>query len=83
MSDSSVETAFWVALGEIEQQDSEMYQKVAAKIPENKQDHTLYWLRYYALEPLKNAMLDEVCEDLKRQILEYVKLFREVESELK
>ncbi len=83
MSDSSVETPFWVALGEIEQQDSEMYQKVAAKIPENKQDHTLYWLRYYALEPLQNAMLDEVCEDLKRQILEYVKLFREAESELK
>lgn len=82
-SDSSVETPFWVALGEVEQRDSEIQQKMAVRIPENKQDDTFYWLRYYALEPLQNATLDEVCEDLKQQILEYVKLFREIEEELK
>ena len=41
-----------------------------------KKDDSIWSKCYLALEPLTDATLDEVCQDLKRQILRYVDLFR-------
>lgn len=80
-SGASIETPFWLGIGGFEWQQSEFFQKKIAGIDDHKQDNTVWNMRFFALEPLQNATLDEVCEDLKQQILDYVKLFREIEVE--
>ena len=57
MSDSSVETPFWVALGELEQQDSEIYQKVTARISEHKQDYILSLIHISTDAAINNHLL--------------------------
>ena len=47
-----------------------------SRIPSLRKDD-LWNMIFLALEPLTDATLDEVCSDLKRQILEYVSWFRE------
>ena len=72
----SVETPFWVAISNANREQPETFRKCLLSIAEKKKDDTMWSLCYLALEPLKDATLDEVCQDLKRQILEYVSLFR-------
>lgn len=71
----SVETPFWLSVRE----DWDETERILAglnKIPQLKKDDDLWNITFLALEPLADATLDEVCEDLKRQILDYVRLFR-------
>lgn len=76
MSNASVETPFWVAISNANREQPETFQKYLLSVAEKKKDDTVWSLCYLALEPLKDATLDEVCQDLKRQILAYVSLFR-------
>lgn len=76
MSNASVETPFWVAISNENREQPETFQKCLLSVAEKKKDDTVWSLCYLALEPLEDATLDEVCQDLKRQILAYVSLFR-------
>lgn len=77
-SANSIETPFWVAIRAVQDGDweeTEAMQNVLATLPSLKQE-PVWYATFLALEPLQDATLDEVCEDLKRQILEYINLFR-------
>lgn len=76
-SNSSVETPFWVSFNDEDWQKSEAFQKAIAKIPNHKQDGAIWTMRFFALEPLQDATLDEVCSDLKAQIIEYIRLMKD------
>lgn len=76
-STDSVETPFWVSFNDTTWQQSEIFKDRITKISSNKQDPTIWDLRYFALEALPNATLDEICVDLKQQVLRYVSLFQD------
>ena len=44
-------------------------------LPAIKKEEVSY-ATFLALEPLQDATFDEVCDDLKKQILNYIDLFR-------
>ena len=68
---TSIETPFWVAIRKSNwEQDKDIYEKLKS-IPEQKKD-ALWGMIFLALEPLQNATLSEVCENLKKQILNYI-----------
>ena len=71
----SIETPFWLSVRE-EWEETKKIKETLKKIPRLKKDDGLWNLTFLSLEPLSDATLDEVCEDLKRQVLEYVQLFR-------
>lgn len=68
-----VETPFWVAIRDDEwDQNDEMLRKHDV-FSENKKQ--LFWgMIFLALEPLQNATFAEVCEDIKKQIEEYIEI---------
>lgn len=68
-----VETPFWVAIRDDEwDQNDDMLRKHDV-ISENKKQ--LFWgMIFLALEPLQNATFAEVCEDIKKQIEEYIEI---------
>ena len=76
-SDISVETPFWVGISNKDWQQPEDFRKKFLQIPKHKQDDTVWNTCYFALEPLADATLDEVCANLKQQIFEYIDLLRE------
>lgn len=71
----SLETPFWVSIRENWKETPRILEGYK-KIPQIKKDSSSWTVTCLALEALPYATLDEVCEDLKRQILEYVDLFR-------
>ena len=76
MSDASIETPFWVAISNNDGHQTEHFVNALLKVDEKMKDNTVWNWCYLALEPLTNSTLEEVCLDLKRQILEYIDLFR-------
>jgi len=58
-------------------QQPEDFRKKFLQIPKHKQDDTVWNTCYFALEPLADATLDEVCANLKQQVFEYINLLRE------
>ncbi len=75
-SNESVSTPFWVSVcNEDNKQPKDMQLKLH-KIDETKKDASVWDICYFALIPLTNATMDEVCQDLKKQILDYIDLFR-------
>ncbi|MBQ4099960.1 MAG: hypothetical protein IJC83_00270 [Oscillospiraceae bacterium] len=77
-SNSSIATPFWVSFNDENWESQEDIQNVFAKIDANKKDddYEVWNVISLALVPPVNATLDEVCEDLKRQILNYLDLFK-------
>ena len=72
---NSKETPFWLAVKNQENIQDEHIFSVLDRIPEN--DVQQGWaITYIALEPLTNATLDEVAEDLKEQIYSYLEMLR-------
>ncbi len=73
---SSVETPFWVAIRNHDWTQDDHLCRQLNKLPDTrvdkKGDSTWGNLLFLALEPLQNATLDEVCNDLKYQILTYL-----------
>ena len=74
-SSRSLETPFWVAVRNSDWEESESIQKVLTMLPAIKKEEVSY-ATFLALEPLQDATFDEVCDDLKKQILNYIDLFR-------
>ena len=75
ISNSSLKTPFWVAICDkcdtSPWDQSQAFLDICSTFPEEVNEDG--WL---ALEPLTDATLDEVCQDLKRQILKYLDAFR-------
>lgn len=73
---SSLKTPFWVAICDkcdtSPWDQSQAFLDICSTFPEEVNEGS-GWL---ALDPLTNATLDEVCQDLKRQILAYLDYFR-------
>lgn len=49
-------------------------QHILARIPEEQMDNEVYNMTYFAFEPLIYATFDEVCDDIKKRILDYLLL---------
>lgn len=75
-SNNSIATPFWIAVCDKEEKQTKDILDKLYKIDENKKDRTVWNLCYLALTPLTNATMDEICQNLKKQILDYVDLFR-------
>ena len=71
-SNSSMDTPFWLAVGDHEYQITEPFKRVSLAIPEIKKEDSVWSLVYFGLEAPSDATLDEVCNALKNQILLYV-----------
>ena len=69
---TSIETPFWVGIRNAEwKQVPELNEKVN-RFPEHYKQ--IFWgMIFLALEPLQDATLQEVSEDMKRKILTYIK----------
>ena len=76
---SSYETPFWLSLRDNNWRQSEAIQDLLASLPPAKKD-TINSHTVIALTPLLNATFDEVCEDLKNQILSYIKQLQLIEK---
>lgn len=79
-SNSSVETPFWVSICNEEREQTEVFFERFAQIEPEKRDDTVWNTCYLALEPLTDATLDEVCENLKGQVYDYLALFQDKEN---
>lgn len=75
-SNESTATPFWVSICNKEGKQTEDMKLKLHKIDETKKDATVWDICYFALTPLTNATIDEVCQDMKKQILDYIELFR-------
>lgn len=72
---STVDTPFWLAVFNKDWEfPPNMLKRYHGIDDEKKGEHWGWYM--LALEPLTDATLDEVCQDLKRQILEYLDVFR-------
>lgn len=68
---SSVETPFWIALKNDDWQQPDIIKDYLKAFPDRKKVK-LFGDIYLALEPIQNATLDEVCENLAEQILWHI-----------
>lgn len=78
-NNSSHETPFWFSLRNNNWQQSKTIQALLASLPSTKKD-IIDGITVIALTPLLNATFDEVCEDLKNQILSYIKQLQLIEK---
>jgi len=74
-SNSSVETPFWFSIYDADWQRGEFFQDRLAGIPAEKKDGSVWQMCYLALMPLTDATFEEVCQDLKEQVLNYLNIF--------
>lgn len=77
----SIETPFWVSVRNKEWKETEEIMNVLNSIDERFKDKTWY-ATFVALEPLMNATMQEVAEDLKKQVLSYLIKFINTENKL-
>lgn len=73
---SKIDSPFWVAVCTRDWKQTDDMKKKIRHIDPLKKDDMNYNYFYLALEPLTEATLDEVCLDMKRQVIEWVDLFR-------
>lgn len=72
---SSIETPFWIAIRNKNWNQTTVICEKLKQFQEQKKEN--FWnMIFLALEPLQNATFAEVCEDMKQQILEYIKKVR-------
>ncbi len=75
-SNSSISTPFWIGIFNDDwKQNAHIKEKIKC-IKQYKKDNEAYDRIYLALEPLQNAIKDEVCKDLKEQILAYLEILK-------
>ena len=74
-SSNSVETPFWLSIRTKDWKETENIIKVLNGIEDYKKEKS--WATFIALEPLKNATMQEVAEDIKKQVVEYLERFME------
>lgn len=71
--DASIETPFWVTIQNFD--DENFVNEKYKAIPIRKKCKSVYNFTYLALEAPVDMTLDEVCNSLKQQIIEYLNLF--------
>lgn len=72
---STVDTPFWVAISDKSRNQTELIQKRMHLVDEVHRDDSTWSTHYLALEAPVDATLDEVCQDLKKQVIGYLDLF--------
>ena len=72
LSNKSKETPFWLLIRNKNKEQTEEIKFALQILPDGVVETEEYWHHYIALEPLVNATLDEVAEDLKEQIYSYI-----------
>ena len=72
---STADTPFWVAIFDKSRNQTELIQKRMQLVDKVKRDDSTWSTHYLALEAQVDATLDEVCQDLKKQILKYLDMF--------
>ena len=75
----SVETPFWVSIRTKDWKETEEIMNVLNSIDDQHKDKTWY-ATFVALEPLMNATMQEVAEDLKNQALVYLSKFLDTQN---
>ena len=75
-SNSSLETPFWFTVRDKDWKQFEEMKKIISSYPEIKRENKLWNLEWIALEPLTDATILEVCEDMKKQILDFIELYK-------
>ncbi len=70
-----IETPFWIAFRNKDWEQTEKFQEVCTTFPETQKQ--IFWgMVFLALEPLQEATFEEVCEDIKKQIIRYLECFK-------
>lgn len=72
---ATVDTPFWVAVFDKSRNQTESIQNRMKLVDDTLRDDITWTTHYLALEAPVDATLDEVCQELKRQILNYLNLF--------
>ena len=75
-SNTSLESPFWVAIGNHEMQASASFRQFLFSVEDIRKEDGVWSLVYFPLEAPIDSTFDEVCAELKRQILSYLELTR-------
>ena len=73
-TNSSEETPFWVAIGDRDIQASDEFKKFLFSIDERNKEDSVWSLVYFPLTAPIDSTLEEVCEEIKRQILNFLNI---------
>jgi len=73
-TNTSMESPFWVAIGDHELQSRASFQQFLFSIDDIKKEDSVWSLVYFPLEAPIDSTFNEVCIELKRQILNYLVL---------
>ncbi len=73
-TNTSLESPFWVAIGDHEMQASANFKQFLFSVEDIRKEDGVWSLVYFPLEAPIDSTLDEVCAELKRQILSYLAL---------
>lgn len=73
-SNKSLESPFWVAIGNQEMQASAKFKQFLFSIDDIRKEDAVWTLVYFPLEAPTDSTFDEVCLELKQQILNYLTL---------
>lgn len=73
---TTVETPFWVSIFDESRNQTEAIQKRLQLVDEVRRDDSTWSTHYLALEAPEESTLDEVCQELKSQILKYLDMVR-------
>lgn len=76
MNSGSVETPFWMAVRDENWQQPDHCKQCIKGVHARMKDDTQWGMTWLALEALPHSTLDEVCQNLKKQILVYLELCR-------
>ena len=74
---TTIETPFWVGIRNSEWQQTAKMSERLKHIPEHYKQQFWGCTTFIALEPLQNATLQEVCEEMKKTIVGYLRLFND------
>lgn len=72
MNLDSKETPFWLLIKSNDGGQDKKIMKLLQSLPENLIDDGVWNLTYIALEPMTNATLDDVAENLQKQVYKYL-----------
>lgn len=72
---ATIDTPFWVAVFDKSRNQTDLIQNRMKSVEDVRRDDVTWTTHYLALEAPPDATLDEVCHELKKQILDYLALF--------
>jgi len=75
-TNTSLESPFWVAIGDQEIQASADFKQFLFSVEDVKKEDGVWSLVYFPLEAPIDSTFDEVCTELKHQILNYLTLVK-------